>query len=46
MEEDKMSEGSVWMTVQEKSRGAEDHVWVKSVTGEQGEESERVIGEG
>jgi hypothetical protein len=33
------------MKVRQKSRGARGHVWVMSVTGEQGEESERGSGE-
>jgi hypothetical protein len=32
------------MTVQQKGRGVEDHSWVMSVTREEREEPERVIG--
>jgi hypothetical protein len=34
----------VWTTVPWESRGAKGHVWVVSLTGKQGEESERMIG--
>jgi hypothetical protein len=44
-EEDERSGGSMWITAWQKGRGAKGHMWVMSVTGKQGEESERVIGE-
>jgi hypothetical protein len=42
-EENERSGSSVWMNVRQKGRGAEDHVWMMSVTGKQEEESERVM---
>jgi hypothetical protein len=42
-EENERSGSSVWTTVRQKGRGAEDHVWMKSVTGKQEEEFERVM---
>jgi hypothetical protein len=44
-EEDEMSGDSVWMTVRQKGRGMEDHVWVISVIGEQRKGREWVTGE-
>ncbi len=44
-EKDERSGGRMWITAWQKGRGAKGHMWVMSVTGKQGEESERVIGE-